>query len=475
MTHLVTLTGIQGGARGVLDDFGGRDDPERIKFAIVAANKVFGAKYVMLVGDPTVMPTRMVFDGNTDNITVGIVGDYRPSDLYYACLYHHGAQGVVASIDTQNTAIENERVGLFDSWDLNGDNRYNDSEWGMSALAYNPDFVAGYPDIAVGRVPARTVADVEAYVNKVVAFEASPLALVGPRAWSFLADGAYEGSQSDCDSIKSVIPTTLLGSSRSELITSPFVQPETEQLESGWSVTDNTSIASLMDSSWWLTYVGHGSNGGWDYTPGVSGAVAGLQNPTYPIVFAVACQTGEFRGFPPNGAYQDIAGMFRSYRQDGTNKLLWTELDPNGATIGSITGALNPATPSGYDLSDTPAGQTVACAWLFNPSGGGVAYFGETLVCEDDKGTELAKDLVAALGQLTGSHDQRSLGDAWLLAQQKYWSDNCEYSDGATDPFKHPRIYLGIMTFFGDPSLQLCVPRPPVLTPTRPVLGRAQV
>ena len=54
-------------------------------------------------------------------------------------------------------------------------------------------------------------------------------------------------------------------------------------------------------------------------------------------------------------------------------------------------------------------------------------------------------------------------------------NDNCEYegSPGAFDPFRHPRVYPGIMTFFGDPSLQLCVPRPPVIKPSPPQVDRS--
>jgi hypothetical protein len=41
--------------------------------------------------------------------------------------------------------------------------------------------------------------------------------------------------------------------------------------------------------------------------------------------------------------------------------------------------------------------------------------------------------------------------DLWLNGQRKYWLNNRR----SENVFRHPRIYLGIMTLFGDPSLRL--------------------
>lgn len=99
-----------------------------------------------------------------------------------------------------------------------------------------------------------------------------------------------------------------------------------------------------------------------------------------------------------------------------------------------------------------PANRTVACAWLFNPNGGSIAYFGGTIITQDDVSSELERDFVGSLAYL--SQSARSMGDVWLAGQLKYWQANAT-NDSASDTFRHPRVYLGIMTFFGDPSLQL--------------------
>jgi hypothetical protein len=46
---------------------------------------------------------------------------------------------------------------------------------------------------------------------------------------------------------------------------------------------------------------------------------------------------------------------------------------------------------------------------------------------------------------------ERVLGEMWLKGQQQYWRD----FERDENVFQAPRIYLGIMTFFGDPSLRL--------------------
>ena len=83
---------------------------------------------------------------------------------------------------------------------------------------------------------------------------------------------------------------------------------------------------------------------------------------------------------------------------------------------------------------------------MLSSPGGAIAFFGETLVCEDDKGHDLEKELFLRYGA-----GDRILGDLWLNGQRKYWINN----RASENVFRHPRIYLGIMTMFGDPSLPL--------------------
>jgi len=101
--------------------------------------------------------------------------------------------------------------------------------------------------------------------------------------------------------------------------------------------------------------------------------------------------------------------------------------------------------PYAYDFPES-SNRTFACSWLLSPAGGAVAFFGQTLVCEADKGHDLEKELFLRYGA-----GDRILGDLWLNGQRKYWLNN----RSSENVFRHPRIYLGIMTLFGDPSLRL--------------------
>lgn len=458
----------------MLDDFPGADDPERIKTAIELAYRDYGAKYVMLVGDAGLMPVRHAFSVETPpgqagpGAQVGGLagfqdGSYRPSDLYYASLYHHGASGVVLASDVNDTTTANNLAnpsgdGHFDTWDFNGNDKYNEKQWAQGALTFNPDLVDGYPDLAVARVPARTQAEVQAFLQKVIGYEQSPQSdkqmPSAELSFAFLWAANYGGGDADSDSIKNAIP---LGGQPISIESFVYDLSAGQSAPAGWTIADSATLAKVASTCWWISYIGHGSNQGWGYTLDIAPypVVAQLSNgPNYPIVFACACETGQFCSIPPVGPYADLAGNFQWYWMDTSKpdgQQIWAE-DQNGNNLGFITKPLTVPTPNAYDIIGSPD-QTVACAWLFNANGGSIAYFGEILTMPDDLGTQLQRDLVTTLASNLGGA-VTALGDAWLIAQRSYWQNNSG-DDNAADTFTHPRVFLGIMTFFGDPSLQL--------------------
>ena len=100
--------------------------------------------------------------------------------------------------------------------------------------------------------------------------------------------------------------------------------------------------------------------------------------------------------------------------------------------------------PDEYDVATT-AGRAFVSTWLF-AQGGAIAYFGETVTLPNDMGRDLETYMLDRW--VAGD---RVLGDLYRMAQRKYWIKN--NTNG--DQFRAPRIYLGIMTMFGDPSLRL--------------------
>jgi hypothetical protein len=337
----------------------------------------------------------------------------------------------------------------LDNWDYSGDNKYNEKQWAQGALSFNPDYVDGMPDLAVGRVPARTTVEVQTFLQKVIAYEASTQSRAGAKQFAFIADDQYPG-EGFSDSIKAALPPGVAsGTSSTVYNLAPGKQPP-----SGWTSAATSSFKDLMSSSWWVSYVGHGYNQGWNFPEAAYASVSQLTNGTnYPITYACACETGQFSGIPPIGPYADLVGNFQWYWMDSSQpegQQIWQE-DQNGNKLGYIPKPLTVPTPNAYDIYGQPD-RTVACAWLFNANGGSIAYFGGTIVTQDDVSSELEQDFVGSLAELGGT--AKCLGDVWLSTQQKYWKANADNNDAAAT-FRAPRVYLGIMTFFGDPSLQL--------------------
>lgn len=137
--------------------FEGDDTPERIKRGIEEWHRVYGIKYVLLVGDCDMFPVRYIrMDWNVHTKDTKNSSDfvYSASDLYYADLY-----------DVQ---------GQFHDWDNDDDGVYGEL-WGawklQDAGPINHDRLDMYPDIAVGRVLASNVEEAQNYVDKVISYE----------------------------------------------------------------------------------------------------------------------------------------------------------------------------------------------------------------------------------------------------------------------------------------------------------------
>jgi len=119
------------------------DDPEKVKRYIYDAYIHDGVGYVMLVGDGNdvlggghTFPVRYVEATHSDGQSP------YPCDHYYADLEDGGR--------------------LFSDWDGDGDGRFGEfSQDGMDMV----------PEVAVGRIPASTAAEVATFVGKVMEYE----------------------------------------------------------------------------------------------------------------------------------------------------------------------------------------------------------------------------------------------------------------------------------------------------------------
>ena len=126
----------------------GRDEPEKIKYAIKDAIEQYGIKYVLLAGgmegqhvNNWYIPVR--YSHLDDGIDTGYM-----SDLYYADVYKYDNGSIV-----------------FDDWDSNGNGIY--AEWNQTSK----DVLDMYPDVYVGRLAFRWKWEIKPVVNKIIDYE----------------------------------------------------------------------------------------------------------------------------------------------------------------------------------------------------------------------------------------------------------------------------------------------------------------
>ena len=419
----------------------GIDDPERIKRGIWQAYLNLGVRYVLLVGDASVFPVRYRFEAQPKGAPVGVQsgwmdGSYNPTDLYYANLVKFRS--------------------LFDDWDADGNGKYNRSTWAVDPYGskQNPDDVTGYPDVALGRLPASSVADVSHYVNKLKSYEKRALhgGTGGARRITFLADIPYDSSQK----LSEMVIDAGDGIAAGNTVERIAVESGKTKAKAPWKAGDSGDIDHAVATSWWISYIGHGSPLGWG-----AGAISvydsehvlGLPaNDSQPIVYAAACQTGAFTCSPPVCEYvaEDGKHWFVFHADtmqlvdEDTTPLKWWNFDPARPPV---------VIPRPLPLDfESAAARTFAYAWLFNPNeGGGIAYLGENQTMEDGNGVYLEGYL---LNEYVKGKGVQVLGDIWLRAQRTYFKDYESSAHGLDVNFTPPRIYLGIVELFGDPSLR---------------------
>jgi hypothetical protein len=404
----------------------GRDDAERVKRAIFDAHAQHGTRYVLLAGDASLFPVRF---RKVTQIPADAYLDctYNPTDHYYACLYKCHEPGA----DRADPAAIGH-VPAFDDWDANKDGAFGEQHWKDDAVTFNPDRMDGCPDVAVGRLPVHTPEEAAAYVGKVLRYEAAGYS--GKlNELALLADCNYAGSTGLCDLVAGDAPASRL------LLNCP---PEAEA-PARWTKGTFRSVDFSVLCSGWIVYVGHAGARGWCVAEAGRNydatRVARMQrgDPLRGAVFSVGCDSGRFMCWAPSEPYVD--------REGKAHALVWDDGAKQWSDAGKEVGPRLLVPPPGcYDLPDA-RDRTFACAWLA-ARGGAIVFAGESLVCQNDMGAELVRDVLARR-----TAGPQVLGDMWLAGQRRYWLDN----RASEHVFRNPRIYLAIMTLFGDPSIRV--------------------
>jgi hypothetical protein len=229
-------------------------------------------------------------------------------------------------------------------------------------------------------------------------------------------------------------------------------------------------VGTRAGASTWLSYLGHGGPTVWGYNSVFTADDVALTKEAtgLPVVFAAGCGTALFM---PNVPWDGFSGQV-------------TTIDINGVTRGpfEVNASATPGSP-GLVITDTATNEkwglntpscnplpvttpkpaalnvSIACCaipWLFdNCPGGAIVYIGDHCVSNDGFPAEIHANLLSAYVAAVGT---AVLGDLYLTAQREYWAGP-RSKDAATSslPDYHgiPRLYLGWMVFFGDPSLRI--------------------
>ncbi len=388
----------------------GKDEAERIKRLIAAGVQGRGVRYVMLVGDASVCPVRFrrVTQVPSD---AALDGTYNPSELYYSNLFCKHVPGAGEKAGDP-AAITSGRE--FDTWDASGDGVFNEQHWAPDASKFNPDGVDGCPDVALGRVPSHTALEFAAYVARVVRYET-----VGANGGSslggnmtFVADRNYPGSTGSCDALLAAALRASMPPAKSAIRLEFIpgvrdVSREEKGMPEGWGIGTFAALDEAIVKSSWVTYFGHAMPGAWAISNGEGwydmGRMRGLSGGkgvggvAMPIVVTVGCESGRFARWQPSSAYRDENGVKRQFERNEDEKMWYEQGDRTGGVLEKVGARLVVPQPAGLDLPES-RDLTMACAWLFGSpvadkngklvgemeSGGAIAFFGESLVCEND-------------------------------------------------------------------------------------------
>ncbi len=380
--------------------FTGRDEAEKVKRCLEHWVRCSGTRYALLVGDNSKFPVR--YTRGEGNIPTAFNIGYGPTDLYYADLF--------------------ESDGTFDDWDRNKNGYFGELQGNLTGGTLNIDDVDLRPDVAVGRVPAHSLEEVQNYVAKVINYESCM-----PQSWARKA---------------LLIATTdwvANACSTQELIASQYLKGyQIHRLYSQGNPCMATTPPSPAEVTRYInegvgliSYIGHGSQQGWHNVFGLSD-LAGLTNADKPpVAFASACDTSWFAQQPPLDSYLDVNGVNHA-----------------GTLHGEVFSA-PPAAPA--CLQPGPEVNTMGVDFLVERNTGAIAYVG----CHTGAqpyGIDLAKFFFEAL-----SLGNTILGDIWRQMATKY------YQVHVPPLVVNPPDWTKVAEFhqpwkfflFGDPSLRL--------------------
>jgi hypothetical protein len=408
--------------------FSGMDEPAAVKRAI-ALYDILGFKYVMLAGDVNLFPVRWQL-GNLVDAQVNNDLVFLQSDFYYADLY--------------------DSTGAFNDWDADGDGYYGE----IHLNNLNPDGMDFFPDVAVARVPAASIEELQRYIAKVIYYEYNTFGqdwfeniLLVQKEWS-----------SGIDS-KETIADHFIGLNDDFTDYDFAVYRLYEDISAAdYSGTTNglpttaTITTSMNAGMGFLSHLYHGHPNEWQamYTIPDIQSVDLYNERKLPVIYSGACQTTQFfNGTIPYCDYDDTSGT----RITAT---------PQGSVAG-IPDTPSPLQPNALNH------MSIAEAFLLDSDKGAIAYYGCQETGEPSR-WEYAHKYLEQSFFTAYTPENNILGDMWTSAILDFAAannlDTITPSGNwwATCKVHTPSRYI----LFGDPTLR--VGGVPGLKDTAPVV-----
>jgi hypothetical protein len=255
----------------IYQQFNGLDKPEKIKYFIKYAMDNWGISYVLLVGGLK----SIIYSNPRDDINQGTFDWFIPvrytnlkendttydpgfiADLYYADIYD--AEGNFSDWDTNDD-------GVYGKWSNDPNPRDNPNKPNQLINPNAPppddtDIIDFYPDIFIGRLPCRNLAEVTIMVSKIINYETSPaepswfnrMVVVGGDPYDDVGTNIIEGEEicnKALEYMNDVVEVKLYGSNQ-------YIDPRATPIS-------RNIIREINKGCGFLLLDGHGSPGWWN-------------------------------------------------------------------------------------------------------------------------------------------------------------------------------------------------------------------
>jgi hypothetical protein len=368
---------------------------------------------VLLVGDVDVMPVRYMV---LDRVTPAAF-DYAfyPSDLYYSDLAKQDG-----SFDDWNARKEDFHAHYFG--EVRGEKNKKDP--------INFDQVDYRPDVAVGRWPVSTVAEVQIVAAKSMAYEDAVRSGKHPglRQANLFHVGGWVDARNRMDRLGDGLPAGWKADRY-------FFRDQNPKYKTP-PPDEKNLLAALNAGTGLVIHAGHGSENTWEGVCSVASLKRVKNADRLPVILSAGCSTAYFAPLPPYDGYVDVDGKEHA----GTNA---------GETFKAPPPAPAPYQKGKYN--PTGLGEQL----LKRGPDGAVAYVGCNTGSQPCALT-LLDGFVAALSKA----DRPRVGDCWASAVSYYYDKEGLAKLKPNDDWYPPSIFFQGMKFmlFGDPTLPLALP-----------------